>query len=193
MSEATGEELKIFYCYAREDEALRKELEIHLSGMKRQYRLKYWHDHAINAGEDWAKAIDENLNTADLILLLISPNFLASDYCYSKEMQRALERDKQGSCRVVPILLRPVYWEDMPFTHLQLLPTDAKPITRWPDRDDAFHDVVTGIAQVVKTLLSRQKTAKSWYNEGKAFYYLKRFDDALGALEHAILLDPSYA
>jgi tetratricopeptide (TPR) repeat protein len=188
MSQVVGEELEIFYCYAREDDALRKELEIHLSGLKRTYHLKHWHDSEINPGEQWEQTINEHLDTADLIFVLISPHFLASEYCYGKEMQRALERSKQGTCRIVPILLRPTLWEDIPFSKLQLLPTDTRAITSWPDRYEAFHDVVTGISKVLKTLL-----AKRWYDKGVALRNLKRFDDALSAYDHAILLDPSYA
>jgi len=152
MTEVAGEEMEIFYCYAREDGTLRKELEIHLIGLKRSYHLKHWDDSKIKPGESWGKTINEHLNTAEIILVLISPYFLASDYCYSKEMQRALERSKQGTCRIIPILLRPTLWEDMPFSKLQLLPTDARPITSWSNRDEAFHDVVTGIGKILKTL-----------------------------------------
>src|SRR5258708_2391792 len=135
MSDTPRKEIKLFYCYAHEDKTLRDELEIHLSSLKRQYRLNNWYDRQILPGEDWEQAIDKNLTTADLILLLISPHFMDSDYCYGKEMQRALERHQAGTCRVIPILLRPTYsWEEAPFGFIQLLPTDAVPITRWADR-----------------------------------------------------------
>src|SRR5438270_2247403 len=146
MTDTSKQGIKLFYCYAHEDKLLRDALEIHLSWLKRRYRLTNWHDREILPGEEWEQVIDTHLNTAHLILLLISPDFMASDYCYGKEMQRALARHKVGTCRVVPILLRPTYWEDASFSSLQLLPTDTKPITRWPDRDEAFQDVVTEIS-----------------------------------------------
>src|SRR6266446_4992030 len=193
MADTPKQEIKLFYCYARKDKPLRDELEIHLSWLKRRYQLTNWHDHEILPGEEWEQAIDENLNTAHLILLLISPDFMASDYCFSKEMRRALERHKEGTCRVIPIILRPTYWEDAPFSSLQLLPTDAIPITRWPDRDEAFHDVVKEINLILKGLLISLKTKpkEEWIKEGSRFSDLKRYDEALTAFEQAIRLDPN--
>ena len=126
MTDTPKREIKLFYCYAREDRPLRDELEKHLSWLKRRYQLTNWHDREILPGEEWEQAIDTHLNSAHLILLLVSPDFMASDYCYGKEMKRALERHKAGTCRVVPILLRPTFWEEAPFSSLQLLPTDAR-------------------------------------------------------------------
>src|SRR6266571_5816961 len=179
MAGTSKQEIKLFYCYAREDKPLRDELEKHLSWLKRRYQLTNWHDREIQPGEEWEQAIDTHLNTAHLILLLISPDFMASDYCYGKEMKRALERHRAGMCRVVPILLRPTYWEDAPFSSLQFLPTDAKPITRWHDRDEAFQDVVTEISRTIKDLLISLKTKEEWANEGNTLYYLKRYEEAL--------------
>ena len=187
MSDTSRKEIKLFYCYAHEDKTLRDELEIHLSSLKRQYRLNNWYDRQILPGEDWEHAIDNNLTTADLILLLISPHFMNSDYCYGKEMQRALERHQAGTCRVIPILLRPTYWEEAPFSTIQLLPTDAVPITRWTDRDEAFYDVVKGINTAIKALLLARKTKED------ALLELKRYEEALAACEQAIRLDPNLA
>src|SRR5260370_18336588 len=133
------------------------------------------------------------LDSANLILLLISSDFMNSDYCYGKEMRRALERHREATCRVIPILLRPTYWEGAPFSNLQLLPTDARPITRWPDRDEAFQYVVTEISRTSKDLLISLKTKEEWVREGNALYNLKRYEEALGTFEQAIRLDPNYS
>ncbi len=193
MADALKQEIKLFYCYAHEDKPIRDELEKHLSWLRRRYQLINWHDHEILPGEEWEQAIDKNLNTAHLILLLISPDFMASDYCFSKEMRRALERHKEGTCRVIPILLRPTYWEDAPFSSLQLLPTDARPITRWPDRDEAFQNVVSEISRTIKDLLISLKTKEEWLKEGHVLYDLKSYEEALAAYEQAIRLDPNSA
>jgi len=193
MSDTLRKEIKLFYCYAHEDKALRDELEIHLSGLKRQYRLTNWYDRQILPGEDWEQAIDKNLTTADLILLLISPHFMDSDYCYGKEMQRALKRHQAGTCRVIPILLRPTYWEEAPFSTIQLLPTGAVPITRWADRDEAFYDVVKGINAAIKALLLAHKTKEEWLEKGYMLSNLKRYEEALAAYEQTSRLDPNYA
>jgi len=142
--------LSAFISYAHEDELLRQQLEIHLSLLRRQGLIAEWHDRKIIAGGEWASDIDEHLESAALILLLISPDFLASDYCYSIEMQRALERHKNDEVQVIPILLRPADWEGAPFMHLQCLPRDAKSITEWENRDAAFREVARGIRAAIE-------------------------------------------
>src|SRR5437660_11111355 len=103
--------IKLFYCCAREDIALRNELEKHLGPLRRQGQITSWYDQNISVGKEWKREIDANLNTADIILLLISPDFMHSDYCYSIEMKRALERHENREARVIPIILRHVDWE----------------------------------------------------------------------------------
>ena len=120
-------QVKLFFCYAREDEALLNKLKAHLKPLQRQGFIEIWHDRDISAGTEWEREISQHLNEAEIFLLLISPDFMNSDYCYGKEMQRALEREKRGEARVIPIILRPVYWRGVLGT-LQSLPTDGKPI-----------------------------------------------------------------
>src|SRR5437588_12184082 len=93
---------------------------------------------------------------ADVNLLLVSPDFIQSDYCYGKEMQQAIDRHSAKEAKVIPILLRSVDWTDTPFKHLQVLPTNARPITLWSDYDAAFEDVARGIRRVVNDLLMKQ-------------------------------------
>src|SRR6266699_2879928 len=119
--------LEIFFCYAHEDEALLNKLKTHLRPLQRMGLINVWYDRDISGGTKWAEEIDKHLNEADIILLLVSPDFMDSDYCYGIEMQRALERDQRGEAHVIPIILRPVYWQDVLGT-LQALPTDAKPV-----------------------------------------------------------------
>jgi hypothetical protein len=120
--------VKLSFSYAHKDEALRDELAKHLALLKYQGIITTWHDRNITAGTEWAQAIDTNLNTADILLLLISANFLASDYCYDTEMQRALERHHDGEARVIPILLKPCDWEGAPFGKLQACPLLTVPV-----------------------------------------------------------------
>src|SRR5947209_19710949 len=107
--------IKIFLCYAHEDEQLCKELAIHLGVLKRQGFFELWYDREISAGTEWEREIDKHLNSAQIILLLISQYFMNSNYCYLIEMKRALERHERGEARVIPVLLRPVYWHRAPF------------------------------------------------------------------------------
>ena len=156
MTAAPTKAVEVFYSYAHKDEKLRNELEKHLKSLQRQGFITQWHDRKIVAGTAWGKAIDTHLNTASIILLLISPDFMASDYCYDVEMQRAMERHHTHEARVIPILLRPVEWSGTPFEQLQALPTNAKPITAWRNRDQAFLDVTRGIRAAIESLTMSQ-------------------------------------
>ena len=142
---------KLFFCYAHEDELLLQKLKAHLRPLQRQGLLDLWYDREISAGTEWEREISQHLNTAQIILLLISPDFMDSDYCYSIEMKRAIEQHQQGKSRVIPIILRPVYWHGSPFGKLQALPTDAKPVTSssWHNWDEAFYDVAEGIRKAL--------------------------------------------
>ncbi len=142
--------VKVFYCYAHKDKLLRDKLENHLEPLRRSGQVVAWYDRELLPGALWETEIDKHLNSSDIILLLISPSFLASDYCYGVEMRRALERHESGEARVIPIILRPADWEKTPLRKIQALPTGGKPITKWPNRDDAFLNVAIGIGKVIE-------------------------------------------
>lgn len=148
-------QVKIFFCYAHEDEFLLNKLKTHLKPLQRQGLIDIWHDRNINAGLEWESEINKHLASADIVLLLISPDFMNSDYCYSIEMAHALERYQRGKARVIPIILRSVDRQGTPFSHLQCLPTNAKPVKDWQNRDKALLDVATGIRKVVEELMAR--------------------------------------
>ena len=114
--------------------------------------ISSWHDRQITAGTELGEAIDSHLDAADVVLLLISPDFIASDYCYEEEMKRALERHRKGETRVIPVILRPCDWHGLPFGKLLATPTDGRPITKWPNIDEAFLDVVISIKRALKDL-----------------------------------------
>jgi TIR domain len=141
--------VEIFFSYAHEDEDLRDQFAMHLKCLERQGVIKAWHDRNIKAGEEWEKEIDRHLESADIILLLISANFLASDYCYGIELQRALERHDRNEARVIPIIFRSVDWQNSLFGKLSVLPTDGKPITSWSDQDEAFTNVIRELRRVI--------------------------------------------
>jgi len=151
--------IKVFYSYAHEDKSLRDELEMHIGVLKRNGQINTWYDREIQPGTVWEKELDTHLESADLILLLISSHFIASDYCWGKEMQRALEKHRTGTAYVLPILLRPVYLKGTPVAALKALPSEAKPVTQWTDRDLAFEDITENISQVVNILQQKAKEA----------------------------------
>ena len=149
--------VKLFFSYSHHDEALRDQLEVHLTALKRQGQIDTWHDRRITPGDDIGSEISSDLEDARIILLLVSPEFVASDYCYGIETARALERHEAREARVIPVILRACDWHDLPFADLLALPTDGKPITSWANIDEAFLDVVRGI----KSALSKMGTAKA--------------------------------
>jgi formylglycine-generating enzyme required for sulfatase activity len=161
MTKADTPDVKVFFSYAHEDQDLRDKLEEHLSSLKRRGLISTWHDRKIGAGREWAGVIGEELEAADIILLLIGPAFINSDYCYGTEMNHAIKRHEDGQAIVIPVILRPVLWESAPFGKLQALPTDAKPVTKWRDRNEAFKDIANGIAKAAERIIDRNASPVS--------------------------------
>jgi AAA-like domain/TIR domain len=167
MSVLPSAPLNVFISYSHKDDDLREELVVHLANLQHQGKILAWTDRGIEAGTEWDAEIKHQLETASVILLLISPPFMASKYCYDLEMQRAVQRHHEGTTRVIPIILRPVDWKDSPFSKLQVLPKDAKPVTQWGDRDSAFLNVVEGIRGAVESLQAAQVKPKGATAEEK--------------------------
>jgi hypothetical protein len=156
---------ELFFSYSHRDEDLRNELETHLSSLQRQGLISGWHDRRIQAGKNLDTEISDGLERAGIILLLVSPYFIGSDYCYGIEMNRAMERHHAGSARVIPVILEPCDWHDLPFGKLNAVPKDGRPISKFPNLHDAFLEVTLAIKAVVKSLGSGEVAAK--YSRGK--------------------------
>ena len=142
----------VFFSYSHADEALRDELEIQLAMLKRQGLIETWHDRRIIAGSELDAEISIQIDQVEVILLLVSPDFLASRYCYDREMMRAMERHNAGDAVVIPVILRPCDWHDAPFGKLMATPRDGKPVTLWPNRDMAFLEVTRAIRDAIKKM-----------------------------------------
>lgn len=143
---ATG--LTLFISYAHEDEDFRKDFEKHLAALRREGLVQEWHDRMIKAGQEWEKEIHSSLDQSHIIVLLISPDFMASNYCNEVEVKRAMQRREMGTARVIPVLIRPTDWKGAPFSKLQAVPTNAMPISEWKGRDAAYVDVVQHLRNV---------------------------------------------
>ena len=152
------ESMEVFFSYSHRDERLRDALATHLSALERQGIITGWHDRKIGAGTEWEGQINQHLQTAHIILLLVSSNFLASNYCNDTEVARAMERHEAGDARVIPVILRDCDWQDAPFGKLQALPTDGFAVAgkHWNNQDEAFTNVAKGIRAVAKALHSRK-------------------------------------
>ncbi len=152
--------IEIFYSYSHNDESLRDRLAQHLVTLKNSGLIAGWHDRSIPAGTEWDRQIDEHLKAANLILLLISVDFLASTYCTDIEVAHAMARHEAGTARVIPIILHPCDWMGAPFGKLQALPKNAKPVSKWTNRNEAFLNVVQGIRTAIEDMTNpRPKTA----------------------------------
>ena len=145
-----GAPVRIFFSYSQKDEKLRDALAEHLSLLVRQGLMETWHDRCIEPGSQWAGEIDRHLREAQIILLLVSSSFLASNYIYDIELGVAIERHQAGDALVIPIILRRCDWKSAPFGKIQGLPKNGKPVTSWKRRDDAFTNIAEGIRAVVE-------------------------------------------
>lgn len=160
----TNVKVKVFFSYSHEDEKLRDELEKHLKPLERQNKIETWHDRKIDPGTDWRKELDAQLNSADIILLLVSPSFVHSDFCYCTELKQARKRHDAGEARIIPIFLRPLdlgALEETPLQTLQGLPEPSKPITKWDNQDEAYVEVAKGIRAVVNKIQQEKETRQA--------------------------------
>lgn len=164
MTSNAAAPLSIFISYSHRDEDYKDDLVVHLATLKRQGKIRAWQDRDIEAGAEWDAEIKQQLESAEIILLLITPQFIASDYCYDLEMQRAVQRHEEGTARVIPIIVKPCDWEGTPFSKLQFVPKNAKPITKWDDQDDAFLNVVQSIRKAVESLQAKKSSGATTNN-----------------------------
>ncbi len=153
----TEKPIQVFFSYSHKDEKFKDMLVKHLSTLKRQGVISGWHDRMIVPGSEWDREIDASLSSAEIILLMVSPDFLASDYCWGVEVQKAMQRHGAGEACVIPVVLRWADWSGEPFAKFQALPKNAKPIASWRDRDEAFYDVVQGMKMTIASLRKTQQ------------------------------------
>ncbi len=157
-SAASRGPLKIFYSYAHEDEPILAELRKHLAPLRHEQIVVDWYDRELLPGADWDSEISSRLESADIVIALLSADFVASQYAYGRELRRALELHDRGSLALVPVVVRPCRWERLPVARLQVLPEDAKPITSWGEPDRAYLSVAVGVERAVRGLLSRSES-----------------------------------
>ncbi len=146
--------VRIFISYASADEVLKNELVKHLEPLRRMGLVTAWQCREIPAGENWEREISKELNAAEVVLVLISIDFINSRYCYDIELEAALRRHEAGEATVIPIILRECLWRHSPIAALQALPQGARAVSAWPDRDEALTNVADGIRQIAEALRS---------------------------------------
>jgi hypothetical protein len=158
MIEDSQSGARIFISYAHEDEDLKKELDKYLKVLKRSSKVQVWNDRELIAGQEWDQMIMSELNKANIILLLISVDFNASDFIWDKELASAMKRHEEGTAHVVPIILRKCEWSSLPYAKLQALPRNATPVTEYANRDEAFTEVARGIEKLVDHINTRSES-----------------------------------
>jgi len=164
--------LQLFFSYSHKDESLRDELAKHLTILERQGAIASWHDRKILPGEERDYQINNNLNSADIILLLVSSDFLFSNYCWNVEVQKAIERHQARETCVIPIILRSVDWSGAPFGKLQALPKNGEPVVSksWHSQDEAFTDVAKGIRLVAEKIKREREKLRQEHENNLRLY-----------------------
>ena len=143
--------MRIFISYSHRDQEALERLHTHLAPLRSEGLIDTWYDRQILAGERIDEEIGKELESCDLFLMLVSPDFLASDYCVNREMKRALERHREGAAHVVPIIVEPCDWFSSPLHELRALPCDGRPISEWPNQNNAYLDVVKELRRILET------------------------------------------
>ena len=153
-----GRRCRIFVSCARVDEPHRKRLDVHLAPLVRDGLIEVWSDRAVAAGSDWEHDIERELATADVVILLVTPDFVASTYCFEKELPEALRRNEDDGLLILPVHVKVVDLPNLPIGRFQGLPAELRPISAWPDADDAWLAVAHGVrraAEAIRTDLPR--------------------------------------
>jgi hypothetical protein len=156
MTNVNNKKIKIFSSYAHEDEDMRIEMDKYLKVLKRSGKIDTWNDRALLAGQEWDNKIMTELKEADIVLLLISVDFNASDFIWEKELAEAMRRHEAGEAYVVPIILRNCQWRSMPYSKLQALPKNARPVSSYHSKDDAYTEIAKNIELLVDHIISKE-------------------------------------
>lgn len=171
----------IFLGYALEDRELCLEVKKRLRWLEREGVIKTWHEYSINPGAERENEILHYLAIAHIILLFVSADFINSDFCYGTELDQAMRRHELGEARVIPIILRSVYWQETPLGKLQALPRGGQPVKSWLDRDEVLAEIEKDVREVVKKLV-----AEKYIQKGNVFFEQKEYEQVVEACQHSL-------
>jgi len=167
-----ADKLKLFISYSHIDKNEKERLQVHLANLERTNNIEVWADHMIVAGQEWEPAIFNKLRASQFILLLISPDFIALNYAYEKEMGEAIALHENKKVMVIPIMLKSVMEAGHPFSRLQTLPTNPRYLSDWPDKEAGFTDIITGLAQSVELFVKDILSRDILYRENEVLDYV---------------------
>ena len=147
--EQSMKEISVFLSYSHKDEEYKNELDKHLTPLRKNGKISTWNDRKLLPGSRLDETIKEELRKSDIIILLVSADFINSNYCYETEMKQAIEKAKRGECNIIPVIVRPCMWEETPLKDFLLLPKDGKPISKYEDKDEAYLEVARGLSRII--------------------------------------------
>lgn len=173
-----NDSVSLFISYSHQDEHWRERLAAHLAVMRREKLIDEWHDRKIIPGAEWNETIRSELNDADIILLLLSPDFLASDYCNDHEIPAAMALHEAGSAVVIPVHLRPCDWTSTPVAKLQGFPADARPVDSFASQDEALLSVAKGVRTVANRLIEKRRSGRKALDDAR-LRYRKKVEETL--------------
>lgn len=178
--------MKAFISYSHKDSLFLDRLHTHLATLKREKKITTWYDRDILAGSEIADEIFDELEDSEIFLALVSPDFLASNYCYEKEMEKAISLHDAGKTRIIPIIIEPCDWQSTPLKRFKAVPRDGKPISEWQNHNTAFLDVITELRRIAEnneeprdTIISQQLSNVSIQPKGTRRYRTKRDFDKI--------------
>jgi hypothetical protein len=143
--------MKAFISYSHQDTQSLDLLHKHLTQLQREGAITAWTDNEIMVGGNLNQDISSALTSSNLFIALLSPDYIASDYCYEKEFQRAIELNEQGKIIIVPVILEPCDWLSTPFQAFKAVPRDGKAIATWENKNTAFLEVIQSIRKLVSS------------------------------------------
>jgi len=142
--------MKAFISYSHRDTQYLERLKVHLAQARRDSLISEWNDQEIKAGDNLDNHISEALLTSELFLALVSPDYIASNYCFEKEFQKAIKMQEEGKLTIVPIIVEPCEWQKTPFGKLKAIPKDGKPISEYTNQNNAFLNVVDELRRLLE-------------------------------------------
>ena len=178
--------MNAFISYSHNDSEMLDMLHKHLAQLKREGILKDWTDQNILAGGNLNNQINSALIGASVFIALISPDYIASNYCYEKEFQKALELEQQKKIIIIPVILEPCDWLNTPFSQFKAIPKDGKAVTLWENKNNAFLDIIQNIRKIIefsKKLIPEIKTIPSIFTDNTRNYRVKRDFDSIEKIE----------
>lgn len=152
VTSSLGKCCRVFVSYARVDEPHQMRLAVHLAPLVREGLIGLWCDRAVTAGSDWERDIQHELAAADIVILLVTPDFVASGYCFDRELPEALRRNEEEGLRILPVLVKSVDLANLPIARFQCLPTDRRPVSAWRDPDEAWLQVARGVRRAAEEI-----------------------------------------